>query len=87
MPVAHLEVFQEGIAQGLGQAAFDLSLDLLPIDGFANIMDADDAQTLHLAGERVDFDLDGLGGVAIAVVGPAGAGVRHRAAVVAGGRY
>ena len=44
-PVARLEVLQQGVADRLGQAALDLALHLLPVDGRADVVDADDPST------------------------------------------
>ena len=72
-PSRVFRVFQERVADRLGEASFDLPLDLLHVDRPADVVNADDASHAHLAGECVHLDLDGLRGVAIAVVRDAGA--------------
>ena len=61
-------MFKQCVAQRLCQAALDLPLHLLAVDGFAHVMHADDLQHLHLPGQRVDLHLHRLGGVAVGVV-------------------
>src|SRR5579884_2928781 len=56
-PVAHLQVFEQRIAEGLCQTAFDLPLDLLRVDGTPHVMCANNTQNLHLTCERVDLHL------------------------------
>ena len=82
LSVADNEVLRERVADGLREAAFDLRFDLLVIDRAADVVHADDAQDARHAGRQVDFDLDRLRRVSVAVVRPAGPGF----AVERGGR-
>ena len=70
--VPRLQLFEQRVADSLGQTALDLALDLLHVHGSPHVVNADDTGDPHLAGQRVDLDFDGLRRIAVAIVRDAG---------------